>query len=106
MALVSSTRVRRAHHVDVGHVGIVSLNVALQLAQKRVMRLSWIGERLRCVCLWHTTNYAELRGRPREKDRHLDSTKTGTTSATSLAVIELIVLGSGCGCPTASRRVR
>jgi len=61
MAPVSMTRVRRTHHVDVGHVGIVGLDVALQLTQKRVMRLSWVGERLRCVCLRHTTNYADMR---------------------------------------------
>ena len=59
MAGVSMTRVRRAYHVDVGHVGIVSLDVALQLVEKRAMRLSGVGERLRSVCLRHIENYAD-----------------------------------------------
>lgn len=53
MARVSLTRVRRAHHGDVGRAGIVRLDVALQLVEERVMRLSRVGERLRPVCLWH-----------------------------------------------------
>jgi hypothetical protein len=67
MARVSLTRVRRAHHVDVADAGIVSLDVALQLVKKCAMRLSWVTERLRCVSLRHTSNYAEG-GRSR---RHL-----------------------------------
>lgn len=58
MSLVSSTRVRRADHVDVGQVGIVGRDVALQLAHNRVMRLGGVGERIGRVCLWHMTNYA------------------------------------------------
>jgi hypothetical protein len=61
MALVSLTRVRRADHVDVGHVGMVGLDVALQLVQKRPMRLSGVGKRFGCVCLWHASNYADKR---------------------------------------------
>jgi hypothetical protein len=60
MARVSLTRIRRAHHVDVADTGVVSLDVALQLVKKRAMCLSWVTERLRCVCLRHTTNYAEV----------------------------------------------
>jgi hypothetical protein len=59
--LVSLARVRRAHHVDVGQVGIVRLDVSLQLLHKRAMRLSGVGQRLRCVSLRHTTNYADMR---------------------------------------------
>jgi hypothetical protein len=59
MALVGLTGVRRADHVDVGHVGIVGLDVALQLVQKRAVRLIWVGERFRRVCLWHATDYAD-----------------------------------------------
>jgi len=58
MALVDSARVRRAQYVDVGHVGIVGRDVALQLAHNGVMRLSWVGERIGRVCLRHATNYA------------------------------------------------
>jgi hypothetical protein len=28
--------------------------------EKRLMRLSWVGERLRSVCLRHTQNYADV----------------------------------------------
>lgn len=58
MALVSSTRVRRADHVDVGQVWIVGRDVTLQLADDRVMWLSGVGERVRRVCLRHAANYA------------------------------------------------
>jgi hypothetical protein len=58
MTLVSSARVRRADHVDVGQVGIVGRDVALQLAHNRVMWLSGVGERIGRVCLRHATNYA------------------------------------------------
>jgi hypothetical protein len=61
MALVSLTCVRRAEHVDVGHVGIVGLDVALQLVKKRAMRLSGVGEGFGCLCLWHASNYADKR---------------------------------------------
>ena len=67
MGLVSLPCVRRAQHVDVGYVGIMRLDIALQLADKRAMRLSWVGERLRCMCSRHTTNYAELCA-PRHRD--------------------------------------
>jgi hypothetical protein len=62
MALVSLTRVRRAHHVDVGHVGIVGFDVALQLVEKGAMRLSWVGKRFGFACLRHTENYADVFG--------------------------------------------
>jgi len=58
---VSLTRVRRAQHVNVGQVGIVRLNVSLQLVDKRAMWLSGVGQRLGCVCLRHATNYADMR---------------------------------------------
>ena len=61
--VVSLTRVRRAQHVNVGQVGIVRLDVSLQLVDKRAMRLSGVGQRLRRVCLRHPTNYADLRPR-------------------------------------------
>jgi|HubBroStandDraft_3_1064219.scaffolds.fasta_scaffold01446_5 hypothetical protein len=64
MGLVSLTRVGRAHHVYVGDPGIVGLDVALQLVQECLMRLSWVGERFGCTCLWHAANYGRaLRGR-------------------------------------------
>jgi hypothetical protein len=59
--VVSLTGVRCAQHVNVGQVGIVRLNVSLQLVDKRAMRLSGVGQRLRRVCLGHPTNYADLR---------------------------------------------
>jgi hypothetical protein len=60
MTLVGLTRVRRAQHVDVGDVGIVGLDVAFQLMDKRAMRLRRVGERLRSMCLRHTENYADV----------------------------------------------
>ena len=60
MDLVGLTGVRRADHVDVGHVGIVGLDVALQFVEKRAMRLGWVGERLRSACLRHPENYADV----------------------------------------------
>ena len=59
--VVSLTGVRCAQHVNVGQVGIVRLDVSLQLVDKRAMRLSRVGQRLRRVCLGHPTNYADLR---------------------------------------------
>ena len=59
MALVDSTRVRHAQHVDIGQVGIVGRDVALQLAHNRVMRLIWVGERIGRMCLSHARNYAD-----------------------------------------------
>ena len=59
--VVSLTRVRRAQHVNVGQVGIVRLDVSLQLVDKRAMWLSGVGQRLGRVCLRHATNYADLR---------------------------------------------
>jgi hypothetical protein len=61
MVPVSLTRVRSAYHVDVGYVGIMGLDVALQLADERAMRLGRIGERLGCMCSGHTTDYARRR---------------------------------------------
>jgi hypothetical protein len=61
VVLVGLTRVRRAQHVDVGHVGIMGLDVALQLADERAMRLIGVGEGLRCAGSRHATNYAEHR---------------------------------------------
>ena len=58
MALVSSARVRRTDHVDISQVWIVGRNVALQLADDRVMWLSGVGERIGRPCLRHATNYA------------------------------------------------
>ena len=60
MARVRLTRVRRADNVDVGRVGIVCLDVALQFVQKCAMRLGRVGERLRFACLCHAENYAEV----------------------------------------------
>ena len=51
MALVNLTRVGYINHVDVGHIGIVGLDVALQLVQQRAMRLSRVGERFGLACL-------------------------------------------------------
>lgn len=59
--VVSLTGVRRAQHVNVGQVGIVRLDVSLQLVDERAMRLSGVGQRLRRMCLGHATNYADLR---------------------------------------------
>ena len=65
VGLVGLTRVGRAQHVDVGPVGIVGLDVAFQLVYECFVRLSWVGERLRGVCLRHTTKY----GRARRSER-------------------------------------
>jgi hypothetical protein len=60
MTLVGLAGVRRTHHIDVGHVGIVRLDIALQLVDKRAVRLFWVGERLGSVCLRHIANYADV----------------------------------------------
>ena len=57
MALIGLTGVGRAQHVDIGPVGMVRLDVAFQFGYQCLMRLSWVGERLRGVCLGHTANY-------------------------------------------------
>ena len=57
VGLVGLTRVGRAQHVDVGPVGIVGFDVAFKFVYQRLMRLSWVGKRLRGVCLGHTAQY-------------------------------------------------
>lgn len=60
MTLVGLAGVRCTHHIDVGHVGIVGLDIALQLVDKCAMRLFWVGERLGSACLRHIANYADV----------------------------------------------
>jgi hypothetical protein len=60
MGLVGLPRVRRAHHVDVGHAGIVGLDVALQLMDERAVRLCWVGQCFGSMCLRHRGNYADV----------------------------------------------
>lgn len=62
VAGVRLTGVRRAHHVDVPHAGIVGLDVALQFVQKCAMRLGRVGERLGPACFCHMKNYARALG--------------------------------------------
>lgn len=49
MVGVGLASVRHAYHVHVGCLGVMRLDVALQLVDQRAMRLSGIGERLRPV---------------------------------------------------------
>lgn len=102
MALVGTTRVRHAHHVDIGHVGIVGFDVALQLADKRAMRLSRVGERLGCACSRHTTNYAQLRGTPLVRGCFSMEPLPRKTSPQELKRLNKFQLPDGCGlgeCP-------
>ena len=46
-------------HADVGHIGILGLDVALQFVQQRAMRLSGVGERLGFVCSRRMESYAD-----------------------------------------------
>jgi predicted NAD/FAD-binding protein len=59
VGLVGLPRVRRAHHIDVVGVGLVGLDVALELMDERAVWLFGIGERLGSVGLRHTANYAD-----------------------------------------------
>ena len=53
MGRVGPSGIGRAQHIDIGQIGIVRLDVALQLAHKRVMWLGGVGERLGRMCWWH-----------------------------------------------------
>jgi len=57
VVLVCLTCVGRAQNIDVGPVGVVGFDIAFQFVYERLMRLSWVGERLRGVCLGHMANY-------------------------------------------------
>jgi hypothetical protein len=59
MALIGLAGVRRTHHIHVLGVGMVGLDVALQLVDKRVVRLFWVGKGFGSMCLRHTANYAD-----------------------------------------------
>ena len=59
MALVGLAGVRRTHHIDVMGLGMVGLDVALQLVDKRAVRLFRVGKGFGSMCLWHTANYAD-----------------------------------------------
>lgn len=104
MALVSSTRVRRAQHVDIGHVGIVGLNVALQLVHHRVMRLSWVGERVRRVCVWHTSDYADILRR-QWPDWSKWSRMPDSIAACATTASRWVIVASGRGAAIRSRSV-
>ena len=85
MAGVGLTRIRHAHHVDVGHV-VVGLDVALQFADQGAMRLGWVGERFRAVCLRHVENYADRVQATRRRARKATQPSTSPVPISPTAV--------------------